>query len=73
MTVTATPTQRQQERYAERRRAVIEDAEWLLMFRTHPEDIARRLGYKDRRNLARRLHRLGRPDLAGRIERKEQE
>ena len=42
---------------------LIEDVEFLLDVREHPEKIARRVGYASLASLIKRLERLGRLDL----------
>lgn len=51
----------------EHARNVIEDVIWLTDCREHPENIARRLGYRSPDNLARTLQRWGRESLARRL------
>jgi hypothetical protein len=51
------------ERALAARRALVEDVEFMLSNREHPEQIAARVGCK-RRSLVRQLFRAGRPDLA---------
>ena len=54
----------------EHRRHVIEDVIWLTDCGEHPENIARRLGYKEPKNLERTLHKWGEPSLARRMSRR---
>lgn len=53
--------------YAQRRAAVIEDVEFLLGHGVGVDDIAPRVGYRDRDSLCTVLHRWGRSDLVERL------
>ena len=53
---------------ARRRDQVIEDCEWLAGT-DHPDNIARRLGYRDSDSLTKQLWNWGQRDLAVRLTR----
>lgn len=53
-------------RPASRRDQVIEDCEWLAGY-DHPDNIARRLGYRNGISLVTQLQHWGRHDLATRV------
>ena len=53
---------------AARRQAVIEDVEWLAGT-DHPDNIARRLGYRNGDSLTKQLWNWGQRDLADRLTR----
>ena len=53
-------------RPAGRREQVIEDVEWIAGF-DHPDNIARRLGYRNGVSLVTQLQYWGRHDLATRV------
>ena len=55
-------------RPASRRDQVIEDCEWLAGT-DHPDNIARRLGYRNGDSLTRQLWNWGQRDLAARLTR----
>ena len=55
-------------RPAGRREQVIEDVEWIAGF-DHPDNIARRLGYRNGVSLVTQLQHWGRYDLAERVTR----
>ena len=55
-------------RPASRRDQVIEDVEWLAGT-DHPDNIARRLGYRNGDSLTRQLWNWGQRDLAARLTR----
>lgn len=55
----------------QRHDALVEDVEWLLAAREWPPHIASRLGYASPDNLARHLNRIGRNDLARRVDSRE--
>lgn len=46
---------------------LIEDVEFLMLVGEWPDRAAKRLGYKSLSGLERRLHALGRRDLAGQL------
>lgn len=53
---------------ASRRDQVIEDCEWLAGY-DHPDNIARRLGYRNGDSLTKQLWNWGQRDLGGRLTR----
>ena len=55
-------------RPASRRDQVIEDCEWLAGY-DHPDNIARRLGYRNGDSLTKQLWNWGQRDLAARLTR----
>ena len=55
-------------RPASRRDQVIEDCEWLASY-DHPDNIARRLGYRNGNSLTKQLWNWGQRDLAARLTR----
>ncbi len=53
----------------ERRRAVVEDVIWLTDCGEHPENVARRVGYRSPETLARALQDWDEHSLARRLNR----
>ena len=49
-----------------RKQHVIEDVEWIIGT-DHPDNVARRLGYRSSKCLADQVKLWGRPDLADRL------